>query len=83
VLDLADGNQIPNEYWVWAEGIPNDVPKLHGESILIIGPASIERFWTLERTFSALPSRVRVTEELQRPEWDAEMVRVRAACLER
>lgn len=80
VLDLAEGSQVPHEYWVWAEGIPNDIPQLPGEPLLIIGPASIQRSWSLERTFSALPSRIKVVEELRGSEWDFQMARVRAAC---
>jgi hypothetical protein len=82
VLDLADGSQVPHEYWVWAEGIPNDIPQLPGEPILIIGPASVQRSWSLERTFSALPSRVKMIEELQRSAWETEMARVRTAGLD-
>lgn len=74
-LDLSDGDQVPPEYWVWAEGIPNDIPRLTGQPVLIVGPASINRSWTLARTFSSLPSRVRVVEELEPSQYDMEISR--------
>ena len=75
-LDLSDGNKVPTKYWVWAEGIPNDIPRLAEEPALIVGPASIERSWSLGRIFSALPSRVSVIEELPGNEFEAEWTRI-------
>ncbi|GAA1843595.1 hypothetical protein [Asanoa iriomotensis] len=56
----------PLDVWVSGEGAPRDVRPVEGVRTLLVGPASIERTWSAERTFSALPSSVRISSELAR-----------------
>lgn len=62
--DLRDGSRVPQKYWVWGEGIPNDVPTSDGRRILVVGPAAYVRTWGVGRTFSDLDARVEVLGEL-------------------
>ena len=76
--DLSQGRAIPTERWVWGEGIPNDVPPVDGTRVLLIGPPSIVRSWSLNRVFAALPSALNVRAELTPAEYDHWMTRLRA-----
>jgi hypothetical protein len=62
--DLTAPTDIPLEDWVWNEGVPDDVPRLDGELLLIVGPEQPKRSWNVGRQFSALRSSVKVEEEL-------------------
>jgi len=74
--DLNHSDQVPTKHWVWGEGVPNDVPMLDGQRILLVGPASIRRQWSLGRMFSALPCRVSVHEELDSGTYQRELARI-------
>jgi hypothetical protein len=64
VRDLTAPKDIPLEDWVWNEGVPDDVPRLDGELLIIAGPQHPRRSWNVGRPFSALRSSVEVEEEL-------------------
>jgi hypothetical protein len=77
--DLTDGAKVPLDVWAWGEGIPTDVPRLDDVPTLLVGPPSIVRSWSLERTFCALKSRVTVARELSATEYEERLARAKRA----
>jgi hypothetical protein len=62
--DLA-AKTVPTDVWVWNEGSPRDVPMFDGTRTLLIGPPSIQRTWSVTRSFS-LAAKVTVDAEVPR-----------------
>jgi hypothetical protein len=66
--DLLQPNRVPTNLWVWGEGLTADVPAWLGRKVLLVGPPSYERTWSLARDFPALQSHVEMQRELPRDE---------------
>lgn len=45
-----------NQFWVWNEGIPADIPVFEGRRVILLGPHSYPRMWPSQRMFTALPA---------------------------
>ncbi|NKY55598.1 hypothetical protein [Nocardia flavorosea] len=62
--DVAEPMKVVNEYYVWGEGNPRDVPRFEGFRTLVVGPPWAKAILGSERTFRALPTDVKVIKEL-------------------
>jgi hypothetical protein len=58
---LEDGGlPDPDDYtgskhlWIWNEGTPQDIPRLGGHRVILLGPPSYERHWPATRVFGPL-----------------------------
>lgn len=72
------GDKVPDDCWVWNEGVPHDVPEYDGARTLVVGPATIKRGWRPGRPFSALAATVRVEAELSAAEVGSTLAAMRA-----
>ncbi|HTR52784.1 MAG TPA: hypothetical protein VMJ10_18850 [Kofleriaceae bacterium] len=78
-FDVGSPKDIPLVDWIWNEGVPDDVPRIDGKLVVLVGRQGPRRTWDLGRSFSALRARVDVAEELAKGEVDAWLARCRAA----
>lgn len=62
--NVAEPSKVAQEYWVWGEGAPRDVPYFEGVRTLVVGPPWAKRIIGSERTFWSLPTDVKVVDEL-------------------
>ncbi len=62
--DLTQPMAVPISVWISSMGHPRDVPTFDGVRTLLVGPQEPVRMWNPHRTFEALPSSIRVVEEL-------------------
>ncbi|MEZ4252140.1 MAG: hypothetical protein R3B99_28335 [Polyangiales bacterium] len=58
----------PLEHKVWNEGIPDDIPKVDGRRVLVLGTELVQRSWNACRAYGALGSRMEWVRELTREE---------------
>ncbi len=57
--ELADPADLAYaDTWIWNEGMPVDIPLLHGHRVILLGPASPVRTWPAQRMFLRLPARL-------------------------
>jgi hypothetical protein len=47
-------NYGSNEFWIWGEGKPADIPAFEGRRVILLGPASYQRSWSAQRMFDKL-----------------------------
>lgn len=52
------------DHLIWNEGTPEDIPLFEGRRVVLLGPASYERFWTSQRTFDKLRAGVELERQL-------------------
>ncbi len=51
---LGDSSSSNSDLWIWGEGIPSDIPTLHGFRVVLLGEAAYQRSWNSMRTFGHL-----------------------------
>jgi hypothetical protein len=78
--NIAAPSEVDQEYWVWGEGNPRDVPQFEGVRTLVVGPPWGRRIIGSDRTFWSLPADVKVVDELT-PE-ETQTILARAADVE-
>ncbi|MCB9634454.1 MAG: hypothetical protein H6721_20215 [Sandaracinus sp.] len=61
----------PLEHKVWNEGIPDDIPKVDGHRVIVLGTELVQRSWNACRAYGALGSRMEWVRELTREEVEA------------
>jgi hypothetical protein len=75
---LQPGAELPDasdhsfsESWIWNEGMPADIPELHGHRVILLGEAPYPRSWTAQRMFLKLPASLdaKVLDEEAVAEW--------------
>jgi hypothetical protein len=60
---LQPGAELPDasdhafsDTWIWNEGMPADIPDLHGHRVILLGDAPYPRSWQAQRMFLKLPA---------------------------
>jgi hypothetical protein len=76
--DVAEPSKVAQEYWVWGEGNPRDVPRFEGIRTLVVGPPWARRIIGSDRTFWSLPTDVKVIDELTSEETQTILARAAA-----
>lgn len=61
--DLSDSS-----HWIWNEDLPAEIPEFAGYRVVLLGPASYERAWKVQRAFAALRAEIVVERELNETE---------------
>jgi hypothetical protein len=67
-FDTRVPSGVPTEHWVWNEGVPDDVPRLDGQLVLLAGPPMVERSWNSGRVFEEMRPSVVLEGELSKDE---------------
>lgn len=68
--------------WIWNEGMPEDTPVFEGRRVILLGPASYQRFWRSQRMFDKLPAKLEIERQLTKSEakdWLGRMIAARGA----
>lgn len=83
---IQPGLTLPNaddysssRFWIWNEGIPEDIPLFDGRRAILLGPASYKRTWTSQRIFANLRGSLEIQRQLTRNEIDDWLERMVAA----
>ncbi|MFG0333393.1 MAG: hypothetical protein ACF8TS_08540 [Maioricimonas sp. JB049] len=82
---VDENGQLPDpqgdnvsRYWIWNEGIPDDIPLLDSRRVILLGPPSYPRFWRAQRMFAHLRASLDV-EHVMSKEEVADWLKVMAA----
>lgn len=70
-LKLADPGK-DEKYWIWNEGVPDDIPVFEGRRVILLGPPTYSRTWRSQRMFDKLPAKLeceRVLSEAEVDDW--------------
>jgi hypothetical protein len=67
-----------SDFWIWNEGRPADIPKIDGRRIIIFGPCSYPRSWSVHRMFGPLRPFAQLERALPRSQVDAWIRRLAA-----
>ena len=82
-LTLPDaGDQGSSDFWIWNEGIPEDIPVFEGHRVILLGPASYPRSWQSQRMFNNLQASLEIEQKLTKDEihnWLKQMVAAKSA----
>jgi hypothetical protein len=79
-LRLPDAEDYDSEeYWIWNEGIPADIPVIDDRRVILLGPASFSRSWRSQRMFDRLRAQVHIEKQLTPEETTAWLQRIAAA----
>jgi len=57
-----------SEHWIWNEGIPDDIPMINGNRVVLIGPPAYPRSWNACRLFPKLTGDVAIDRWLTKNE---------------
>ncbi|MFI8294285.1 hypothetical protein ACIGBL_34915 [Streptomyces sp. NPDC085614] len=72
-LLTADGDRI------WNEGLPDDIPLVHGHRLLVLDEPTYRRSWNADRFFPHLPGKAELTRALTADETQAWFARTSSA----
>ena len=70
-LSLPDATDLTaNDFWIWNEGTPEDIPVFKGRRVILLSKASYQRSWRSQRMFANLKADLEIERELAREEID-------------
>jgi hypothetical protein len=66
---LPDPNDWEStRFWIWNEGLPEDIPLFEGYRVVLLGPASYPRSWRSQRMFDKLSAHLECERTLTKDE---------------
>ncbi len=68
---LPQHDRMSNDYWIWNEGTPEDIPVAFDKRVILIGPMSYPRMFPSQRTFAKLSASIEIDETLTTEQVDA------------
>jgi hypothetical protein len=78
-LPSSDNWRSATAYWIWNEGAPEDIPKLNGQRVVLLGPASYPRGFFAQRSFKRLRARLDCEQVLSKAEVNRRLQQMVAA----
>lgn len=63
-----------SKYWIWGEGIPNDISKFNDYRVILLDKPSYSRSLPIQRTFKNLKAAIKVDEKLNKSQIEEQIL---------